>query len=83
MTVNQATQNGGSSLLAHSVQNRQGTRGNEHLTVKTKMKKALEFQGLSLFGGLYWTRTSDPIDVNDVLWTAGQVVKLKYGREHT
>ena len=33
--------------------------------------------------GLYWTRTSDPIDVNDVLWATGQVVKLKCGREHT
>ena len=21
-----------------------------------------------VFGGLYWTRTSDPIDVNDVLY---------------
>ena len=30
-------------------------------------------------GGAYWTRTSDPIDVNDVLWAIGQVVKLKSG----
>ena len=24
------------------------------------------------FGGLYWTRTSDPIDVNDVLYQLSQ-----------
>ena len=35
------------------------------------------------FGGRNRTRTCDPIDVNDVLWAIGQVVKLKYGREHT
>ena len=34
-------------------------------------------------GGRNRTRTCDPIDVNDVLWAIGQVVKLKYGREHT
>ena len=25
-----------------------------------------------LFGGAYWTRTSDPIDVNDVLYQLSQ-----------
>ena len=34
-------------------------------------------------GGRNRTRTCDPIDVNDVLWATGQVVKLKYGCEHT
>ena len=29
------------------------------------------------------TSAPRPIDVNDVLWAIGQVVKLKYGREHT
>ena len=27
------------------------------------------------FGGLYWTRTSDPIDVNDVLYQLSQQTK--------
>ena len=38
--------------------------------------------GLNLFrlnpaglGGLYWTRTSDPIDVNDVLYQLSQQTK--------
>ena len=44
--------------------------------------EALDLQGLPS-GGDSWTRTNDPIDVNDVLWAIGQVVKLKYGREHT
>ena len=26
----------------------------------------------SVYGGLYWTRTSDPIDVNDVLYQLSQ-----------
>ena len=28
--------------------------------------------GLVLHGGAYWTRTSDPIDVNDVLYQLSQ-----------
>lgn len=28
------------------------------------------------FGGLYWTRTSDPIDVNDVLWAGGRINQI-------
>ena len=47
-----------------------------------KKKEALDLQGLQS-GGDSWTRTNDPIDVNDVLWATGQVVKLKCGREHT
>ena len=27
------------------------------------------------YGGLYWTRTSDPIDVNDVLYQLSQSTK--------
>ena len=46
-----------------------------------KMKKPLKIKGFH--GGRNRTRTCDPIDVNDVLWAIGQVVKLKYGREHT
>ena len=34
-------------------------------------KEALDLQGLP-GGGLYWTRTSDPIDVNDVLYQLSQ-----------
>ena len=48
---------------------------------KTKKLEPLYIKGSR--SGLYWTRTSDPIDVNDVLWAIGQVVKLKYGCEHT
>jgi len=29
-------------------------------------------------GGLYWTRTSDPIDVNDVLSARGSFVREKH-----
>ena len=29
-------------------------------------------KGGFLFGGAYWTRTSDPIDVNDVLYQLSQ-----------
>ena len=47
-----------------------------------KKKEALDLQGLQS-GGDSWTRTNDPIDVNDVHWATGQVVKLKCGREHT
>ena len=52
------------------------------LTEMDKRKEALDLQGLAL-GGDSWTRTNDPIDVNDVHWATGQVVKLKCGREHT
>ena len=45
-------------------------------------EEALDLQGLAS-GGDSWTRTNDPIDVNDVHWATGQVVKLKCGREHT
>ncbi len=38
---------------------------------KSENEKTLDFQGFSL-GGLYWTRTSDPIDVNDVLYQLSQ-----------
>jgi hypothetical protein len=30
-------------------------------------------------GGLYWTRTSDPIDVNDVLYQLSQQTAPKWG----
>ena len=46
-------------------------------------RKSLDFSRLFRVGGRNRTRTCDPIDVNDVLWAIGQVVKLKYGREHT
>ena len=32
----------------------------------------------AVFGGLYWTRTSDPIDVNDVLSARGSFVREKH-----
>ena len=39
-------------------------------TKNTKQKTTL--LGGLLFGGAYWTRTSDPIDVNDVLYQLSQ-----------
>ena len=33
-----------------------------------------------MFGGLYWTRTSDPIDVNDVLYQLSQQTTRKEKR---
>ena len=41
----------------------------------SKKKQALDLQGLAL-GGDSWTRTNDPIDVNDVLCRAGRFFKL-------
>ena len=35
-----------------------------------------------LHGGLYWTRTSDPIDVNDVLYQLSQQTK-SLGTKHS
>ena len=46
-------------------------------------KKVPDFSRTFNVGGRNRTRTCDPIDVNDVLWATGQVVKLKYGCEHT
>ena len=42
-----------------------------------------EWFGQVIFGGLHWTRTSDPIDVNDVLpANAGVEIKhSEYGNE--
>ena len=36
-----------------------------------------------IYGGRNRIRTCDPVDVNDVFWATGQVVKLKYGLKHT
>ena len=36
-----------------------------------EIKEKLDFSSFS-GGGLYWTRTSDPIDVNDVLYQLSQ-----------
>ena len=44
---------------------------------KAKKVEVLEFQGLP-GGGLYWTRTSDPIDVNDVLYQLSQQTTLRF-----
>lgn len=38
-------------------------------------KKRPAFQRV---GGLYWTRTSDPIDVNDVLYQLSQQTKVGF-----
>ena len=43
-------------------------------TEMSKKKQALDLQGLAL-GGDSWTRTNDPIDVNDVLSRSGQNIK--------
>ena len=39
--------------------------------------EALDLKGLP-GGGLYWTRTSDPIDVNDVLYQLSQQTKCSF-----
>ena len=53
----------------------------------SKKKQALDLQGLAL-GGDSWTRTNDPIDVNDVLyrlshatmfWLPGNLLKVPAG----
>ena len=51
--------------------------------VRKKIRQALIHNAYRIFSGDSWTRTNDPFDVNEVLWAIGQVVKLKYGREHT
>ena len=48
----------------------------------TNMKKPRKPYAFEVFGGRNRTRTCDPIDVNDVLWSAGQVIKLNYEYEH-
>ena len=44
---------------------------------KAKKVEVLDLQGLPC-GGLYWTRTSDPIDVNDVLYQLSQQTTLPF-----
>ena len=39
----------------------------EHAWQSGKRKEKLDFSSFSRFGGDSWTRTNDPIDVNDVL----------------
>ena len=50
----------------------------EHPRGEGKKMEALDLQGLP-GGGLYWTRTSDPIDVNDVLYQLSQQTITKWG----
>ena len=40
----------------------------EHAWQSGKRKEKLDFSSFSRFGGDSWTRTNDPIDVNDVLY---------------
>ena len=35
------------------------------------------FETAPYYGGLYWTRTSDPIDVNDVLYQLSQQTRRR------
>ena len=46
---------------------------------KKKILAALDFQGLRC-GGDSWTRTNDPIDVNDVLYRLSHATMLSYFR---
>ena len=41
----------------------------------TGKRKAMQAFAWLYYGGLYWTRTSDPIDVNDVLYQLSQQTK--------
>ena len=45
--------------------------GRKRVCIKKKSPDFLEKSGL-FHGGAYWTRTSDPIDVNDVLYQLSQ-----------
>ena len=54
-------------------QARSGLPPPSYCPCRTHKKIALENAVFSrAFGGLYWTRTSDPIDVNDVLYQLSQ-----------
>ncbi len=46
----------------------------KNFTGKRKTMQAFALAWL-YYGGLYWTRTSDPIDVNDVLYQLSQQTK--------
>ena len=46
----------------------------KNFTGKRKAMQAFTLAWL-YYGGLYWTRTSDPIDVNDVLYQLSQQTK--------
>ena len=50
-------------------------RENEHTWQTGKRKEKLDFSSFSRFGGDSWTRTNDPIDVNDVLYRTGRFFK--------
>ena len=70
MTANKATRKScgyvdGANRLHHRKTLQPGDF--EHPGGAGKKMEALDLQGLP-GGGLYWTRTSDPIDVNDVLY---------------
>ena len=41
----------------------------------TGKRKTMQAFAWLYYGGLYWTRTSDPIDVNDVLYQLSQQTK--------
>ena len=74
MTANKATRKScgyvdGANRLHHRKTLQPGDF--EHPGGAGKKMEALDLQGLP-GGGLYWTRTSDPIDVNDVLYQLSQ-----------
>ncbi len=59
-----------------SVAGRQGGATEACTPGEGKKKQALDLQGLAL-GGDSWTRTNDPIDVNDVLCHSARFLKLQ------
>ena len=44
---------------------------------RAKKKQALDLQGLAS-GGDSWTRTNDPIDVNDVLYRLSHATRISW-----
>ena len=48
----------------------------------TGKRKTMQAFAWLYYGGLYWTRTSDPIDVNDVLYQLSQQTK-SLGTKHS
>jgi hypothetical protein len=58
------------------------TRQRAQQAMKLTTSEAVEYEKTARsgrhFGGLYWTRTSDPIDVNDVLYQLSQQTRVGF-----
>ena len=66
--LHELTKNRSNTLRSH--------RRRKHENLLDVQKKTALFR--RFFGGLYWTRTSDPIDVNDVLYQLSQQTRMLF-----